>query len=149
MRNKRYIKIVIGLFLVIMMLGTALFSVTAFASTSSNETVHTLSDFGSDIFVYDDSNTSGDSPVSDHSVDTSKDSSGFNALPWVGASFITKAYSIGIINTQLQRFSKDYIIKSYPKSNRIVLTSHNLFMQSNLACSEQTLLIHVSRLTAG
>lgn len=161
MRQKKIIKLGIGCLLIIMMLGTALFSVQAFTgkfqsdafSSSKDSSINkslnnNIKDSESGSPETNPSSSSTATPIA-HSMDSSPESNGFLAVPWIPVSFIRQSMKEASLLQQEQKFLRIFIIRPYPSDKKMEVTDRTIQNQTNSLCLLQTLDFHISRLTAG
>lgn len=146
-------KLGIGCLMLLMMLGTALFSVQVFAQSESSDistiatTQDTIADQAQDGTVATvDTTQSG---TSAHSMDTSPENKGFTAVPWFPASFIRQTLNRISNLEKTEKSLRNHTDKPYPVDNNRTVTDRILRMSSNVYYFYQTHLLQVSKLTAG
>lgn len=161
MRQKKSIKLGIGCLLIIMMLGTALFSVQAFTgkfqsdifSSSTNSSINKSLDNNLQVgesgsCETNPSASSSATPIT-HSMDSSPETNGFLAVPWIPVSFIRQSMKEASLLQQDQKFLRIFIIRPYPSDKKIEVTDRTIQNQTNSNCLLQVLDFQISKLTAG
>jgi hypothetical protein len=143
----------------IMMLGTALFSIQAFtgefyssALRYTAETIdETLPESG---FQETEHKTADSSPYaadtnSNHSMNSSAETKGFLAVPWIPAGYIRQAMTESSLSQTARKSLRGFVLLDYPSHDTIDITDRTVRNRTNPDYSIQILMLDISRLTAG
>ncbi len=144
----------------IMMLGTALFSIQAFTAPLQPASSRNISNGPDDGAGSGDVSQTGTltPPEADlsipvdaaaHSMNSRPESKGFLAVPWIPVSYIRQAIKESSLLQQGKKDLRPFRCISYPSSQTIGVTDRTIRNQINSTFLLQALALHISRLTAG